>query len=326
MRSDYNPLFLQVILIIGLLISGCSSSNQEAPLAGNAHPSSWSDPKLKNTEAFHGVRVQTDGTRECTTCHGGNLNGTGEVVGCRECHFTPEGSKIPVNAEWLHGMDRHHEFEADMVVCNTCHAHERDFGAAPEACHDCHGVGTDHVLGRALLDPNSPDFHGTGVLDTCSSCHDVSVKCWQCHFGSSGSRVPPGSSWTHGNNSAHADYVASQATCNQCHDLNRTYGNGPASCHDCHLHATGEAYLDKTGAAFHGDQAQDGCSDCHDMVADCGSCHFGSSGSRVPPGSSWTHGNNRAHQDLGSYRAVCNQCHDLNRSYGNGPGNCHDCH
>jgi hypothetical protein len=326
MLKKHRHRWFPAIVIMALLAYGCSDKNPDAPLFGNAHLLSWANPQFKGTETFHGSDVQANGTRECAACHGSDLNGLADVPGCRTCHFSPDGSKVPPEAEWVHGQDRHIEFEADTAVCNTCHAHERKFGVEPESCHDCHGEGTNHVLGRALLDPNSSDFHATGPMETCSSCHDVSDKCYQCHFGSSGSKAPQGSGWTHGNNTQHAGYTSNQATCNACHDLNRTYGNGPASCHDCHLHDTGQAFLDKTSATFHGDDPQAGCADCHDPVTDCSSCHFDASGSKAPQGTGWTHGNNPQHAVYTSDQATCNTCHDLNRSYGNGPESCHDCH
>jgi hypothetical protein len=62
----------------------------------------------------------------------------------------------------------------------------------------------------------------------------LSQKCFQCHFGQDGSKSPQGSGWNHGDNSEHEDYESYQDTCNLCHDLNRSYGNEPESCHDCH--------------------------------------------------------------------------------------------
>jgi hypothetical protein len=71
-------------------------------------------------------------------------------------------------------------------------------------------------------------------METCSNCHEENDKCFQCQFDSSGSKASPGSGWSRGNNTQHATYVSSQATCNECHTLNRSYGNGPSNCHDCH--------------------------------------------------------------------------------------------
>jgi hypothetical protein len=116
--------------------------------------------------------------------------------------------------------------------------------------------------------------------------------------------------------------------CNQCHTLERSYGNGPAACHDCHGkqygHVLGQPWLDPKSAEFHGDSTLT-CSSCHDLKTECSSCHFGETGSKAPTGSTWTHGTT-PHNKLSSSKAVCNQCHTLERSYGNGPAACHDCH
>ena len=114
--------------------------------------------------------------------------------------------------------------------------------------------------------------------------------------------------------------------CNTCHDLNRSYGNRPPICHDCHglpsSHVTGEAWLNRTSPDFHGSSTLT-CADCHDLGTECNACHFGASGNTSPTG--WTHGTT-PHDQLEAEGDVCNSCHDLNRGYGNGPESCHDCH
>jgi DMSO/TMAO reductase YedYZ molybdopterin-dependent catalytic subunit len=87
-----------------------------------------------------------------------------------------------------------------------------------------------HLMGEPWLNKTSPDFHGVSLLN-CADCHDLSIRCYECHFGASGSKSPPG--WTHG--TVPHDYLTDSApVCTTCHDLNRSYGNGPISCHDCH--------------------------------------------------------------------------------------------
>ena len=91
--------------------------------------------------------------------------------------------------------------------------------------------GLPHLMGEPWLNKTSPDFHGDSLLN-CADCHDLSIRCNECHFGASGSKAPPG--WTHG--TFPHDYLTDSApVCTTCHDLNRSYGNGPASCHDCHV-------------------------------------------------------------------------------------------
>ncbi len=68
-------------------------------------------------------------------------------------------------------------------------------------------------------------------------------------------KSPTGPTWTHGT-TPHNQLAASEAVCNKCHTLERSYGNGPAACHDCHGtqsdHVLGQPWLDPKSAQFHG--------------------------------------------------------------------------
>jgi len=89
-------------------------------------------------------------------------------------------------------------------------------------------------------------------------------------------------------------------------------------------HPRGAAWLDRSGADFHGHSPL-ACEDCHELGRECATCHFGPEGSRVSPGSRWRHGRS-GHEGQGAAPAVCTRCHALSRSLGHGPGRCHDCH
>jgi len=336
-----------VIALFLLALTGCGSeSNQAAPGGGTGgnqvHPLAWLNPLDAD---FHGIAFTTQGSDACASCHGLDLGGSGAVPGCDTCHFDLADftSRVPVGTTWVHGTIPHSQFLTQGDVCNSCHDALRQFpGQGPASCHDCHvGVAT-HPTGQAWLDPNSPTFHGTDptVPDGCAACHGtdfmggtVGVSCYDCHFGPTGSRVPVGSSWTHGT-VPHDTLAANEAVCNACHDLNRSYGNGPGSCHDCHGtvtgHASGATWMDKTLATFHGNSSLD-CTMCHgvDLTGgtagvSCYQCHFDPTGSRTPPGSSWNHGQS-GHRSYTSYQTVCINCHTTNQTYGNQP-NCHNCH
>lgn len=179
-----------------------------------------------------------------------------------------------------------------------------------------------HPLEDPWLNKTSPDFHGNSSLN-CTECHDLSNECDECHFGASGSKSTP--DWVHGT-TPHEQLGARGPVCNTCHDLNRSYGNGPGICHDCHgpsgIHVTGESWLNKTSPDFHGSSSLN-CAECHDLSTECSECHLDPSGSKST--SDWVHGT-ASHAHLTGSGPVCNTCHDLNRSYGNGPGACHDCH
>jgi hypothetical protein len=323
----YGLIFLLTAVIVQ---ANCSDPNNDAPLSNHVHPQTWNNTRFLKSIGFHGVPVNLQGTASCLICHGSNLQGSENIPGCHTCHFGPDGSRVPNGIDWTHGQDQHPALEAYASVCNECHRVQRAFDTGPDACHDCHGTGVDHPLGQAWLDKGSQQFHGDESLDACSDCHNPDQKCIICHFGATGSKASPGSGWNHGNNDAHRDYETFAATCNQCHDLNRSYGHAPPDCHDCHGegadHLLGQAWLDKNSQLFHGDASLDNCSECHTLSQACFECHFGANGSKTPPGYGWNHGNNEDHRLHASYAAVCNQCHNLNRSYGNPPETCHDCH
>ncbi len=292
------------------------------------HDEEWANPEYRGTREFHGTVVKNRGnTLLCKVCHGASLQGNEEVRGCYECHFGPDGGRTPDGSAWQHGLILHDIQSPKEPVCNSCHELYRNYGLNPGTCHDCHAIAPElHPLGKSFLDKKSTEFHGKSTL-VCSSCHDLKSKCSTCHFDATGSKSPPASSWTHGSTASHKQLSSSEAVCNTCHDLNRSYGNGPATCHDCHAqqtHVLGQAWLDPKSAQFHGDSTLT-CSSCHDLNTKCASCHFGASGSKKPASSTWTHGTT-PHNQLAASEAVCNACHTLERSYGNGPATCHDCH
>lgn len=222
------------LLVLMFFTLACSEKNSEAPYYSKVHFQAWYNPQFVNTEQFHGTDVEAQGTASCIKCHDINEEGQKDIPGCFKCHFGTDGSKVPAESDWTHGFEHHIEFQDNQTVCNYCHDFERYFGTGPDTCHDCHGAGESHVLGQEWLDPNSQQFHGASSQEDCSTCHDLSVKCSQCHFGPTGSKAPIGSGWEHGNNEDHRNYVSYMDTCNQCHTLNRLYGNEPSNCHDCH--------------------------------------------------------------------------------------------
>ena len=320
------------LVLLMLLAGSCSERNMDAPLPNKVHVAGWSNTQFADTTLFHSAEVSTAGQDDCTKCHDLDGKGTEAIPGCFACHFGPDGSSVPPGSDWTHGLDRHEPFEDEQDVCNACHDQGRTYGTGPAVCHDCHGSGVTHVLGRPWLDNTQPGYHGSQSQENCASCHALSVRCSQCHFGTDGDKAPVGSGWEHGNNEEHENFEANIDTCNQCHALNRSYGKEPATCHDCHEgvenHVLGRSWLDPNGAEFHGTPPQTdlACDACHVPSVRCSQCHFGTTGSRTPAGSGWEHGNNDQHKTFESRIDTCNQCHTLNRSYGNGPASCHDCH
>ncbi len=327
------------------LIPSCLECHAYGDSDQNVHPPSWLNPSAADN---HSNAVVRDGEASCKRCHGADLNGGTIIPGCAVCHFDRLGSRTPTGSSWLHAASPHGQHTAESDTCNRCHDIFREFGLPPASCHDCHDSVVSHPTGQVWLDKKSSRFHGIDArndLASCAQCHGddyrggtSGVGCYACHFSRSGSKVPSGSTWTHGT-TPHETLAGSATVCNQCHALNRRYGNGPASCHDCHgaaaTHPTGQVWLDKKSSRFHGIDARNdlaACAQCHGddyrggtSGVGCYSCHFSRTGSKVPAGVSWTHGAT-PHEALASSEAVCNKCHGLSRNYGNGPSSCHDCH
>ena len=262
----------------------------------------------KTSPDFHG-----GSTLICAGCHDLSTR-------CADCHFGESGSKTP--SDWVHGMTSHEQLQADSEVCNTCHDLNRGYDNGPESCHDCHGEPDSHVSGESWLNKASPDFHGSSTL-TCAGCHDLAVECNECHFGASGNTSPTG--WTHGTD-PHDQLETDGDVCNTCHDLNRGYGNGPGSCHDCHAldaaHAVPfsghelQAISDPTscqechGASFNGGSGP-ACSMCHTAglpltALNCTSCHSAPPAGTVYPN---TDGGHTVHNLLTGVTGACTICH-----------------
>ena len=223
-----------VIICVTIKLEGCSNQNPFGPPENSVHPASYIDPMFLGTTQFHGSDTAKNGVGSCRICHGADLDGTDTKSGCYDCHFDLNGSREPESSNWLHGTNPHSNPAEYLSTCNRCHNFMRSYEYPPETCHDCHGQGLNHVLGQPWLDKKSTDFHGDQDLLDCGNCHDLSSECSQCHFDASGSKTPPASDWYHGSSEDHDGTSTYIAVCNQCHSLNRDYGNPPSSCHDCH--------------------------------------------------------------------------------------------
>ncbi|MBW1988062.1 MAG: hypothetical protein JRI97_00810 [Deltaproteobacteria bacterium] len=227
-------LFRLAAVLFAAGLFSCAQENSQAPKGGDVHSTEWVNVKFLGTEKFHGEAVAEGNLQSCKVCHGPDLVGVDDAAGCYVCHFGPDGAMAPAGTGWTHGLADHFKYAAYAAVCNLCHGIHRAFGLAPLACHDCHGTGLNHPLGQPWLDKDSLDFHGLLTDFTgCSACHDPDFYCYQCHFGPDGAMAPAGTGWTHGVKS-HMDYRQYAPVCNQCHEVNRTYANPPAACHDCH--------------------------------------------------------------------------------------------
>jgi len=229
-----------LFLLLPLLhLNGCGDPNKEAVFASHPIGQSWLDSGSAN---FHGDASEL-ATANCTECHGSDYLGGSSGVSCDNCHFGPNGDKVPSGSNWNHGDTPHDSLSAEAATCNACHSILRSYGDGPNSCHDCHGGAANHATGEQWLNPSINGYHGDVAEQSavsCQACHGSNylggssgVSCSECHFGPSGSKVPPGVNWNHGF-SNHDNREAYETTCNRCHTLLRSYGDGPNSCHNCH--------------------------------------------------------------------------------------------
>jgi predicted CxxxxCH...CXXCH cytochrome family protein len=313
-RMEYT---LVAIGMAALVLGGCKPRTHTRE--------EWLNPAYKNEDTFHGSVFVSSSRPLCAVCHGRNLEGRKigriEVPGCSTCHFSPGGARVPQGVAWTHGSTGHSKQESSGSVCDACHQVYASYGLEPKSCHGCHNLGVGaHALGQPWLDRKSQEFHATSALE-CSNCHDLDTKCSTCHFGPSGSKVPEESGWTHGT-LPHDSLETYGAVCNQCHSLDRSYGNGPATCHDCH-----EAHA--VPFINHGATAKQNlvyCQSCHAQHADGGpgsnprfnvpqgslaagcessGCHNQQTAHPVP----WKGADATGHQTAGNMENACVLCH-----------------
>ncbi len=327
---DSTPWLLAGTILAALVLSGCATPNDD--VGGGVHAADWADPEAYKTGAFHGTVVSEDGDDGCRSCHGDDLAGNGRAPGCTACHSDPGGGH---GSGWVPGSAHGAAAVADFVGCQMCHGADYRGGIAEISCYLCHdGPGLDHPS-DAWLDPAADGFHGNDDAD-CARCHgedgrggSARVGCYDCHFGPDGSRVPPGSDWSHGS-LVHGDLEADGAVCNACHRMTRDATAEPATCHDCHGdsgHPAGWATPDQHGAAAKSGFAA--CQACHgedyrggSADISCYLCHDGPGLDH--PADGWLDA--AADGFHGADGADCAECHGEDLRGGGTSTGCYDCH
>ena len=162
-------------VIVLLLAAGCSSSNSDAPRAGQVHPQNWA--------ALHGAGAKTD-LASCRTCHGADYLGGGIGVSCFDCHLAgPPFAMHP--AEWTDVVSGHQGFAESYswTTCATaaCHGATLQGGDAGPSCLRA-TLGT--VACHPGVDPPAPGNHVASFTDPAN--HGPLAKtrqlyCRNCH-------------------------------------------------------------------------------------------------------------------------------------------------
>ncbi|HAD04106.1 MAG: hypothetical protein A2091_06645 [Desulfuromonadales bacterium GWD2_61_12] len=182
------------LLLATLLLAGCSDSNPEAPLAGEAHPQGWIDQ--------HASAANAD-LASCQSCHGAGFTGSGNAVSCFSCH--PSGPPFALHPAWwgTDALNEHLHFHnavnpAERLSWTTCatadchgvalHGGTRNapscfsasFVNGSGATNGCHAGGppAPHVTGGAYADPA---LHGAAAKDSASINESMGNYCLNCH-------------------------------------------------------------------------------------------------------------------------------------------------
>ena len=171
MRIDRFHL-LALLLLTLLSVAGCSNSNSEAPLPGQAHPQNWL--------LQHPTEAKAD-LAGCTICHGTDFRGGSVGVACFDCHLSGPPFTIHPN-DWTAPVTDHQNFaqKYSWTGCANaaCHGPQLQGGTVGPSCLNssasCH----------ANTGGDPPPPHATGFQDP--ALHGPQAKpnqfyCRNCH-------------------------------------------------------------------------------------------------------------------------------------------------
>ncbi len=177
MMSHYKSLF--VLLLLAVSLGGCSKENSDAVYG--AHPEGWLC--THSTEALQNASG-------CTSCHGADYNGSGQVPGCFSCHLgsAPTFSAHPDSWANVNTDHRTFAFENSWTTCAVADCHGGDLQGGSNslcatgpscftaACHPAPGSPpAAHVM------PFAPaNLHGPDAKNFYSDQHG-SFYCRNCH-------------------------------------------------------------------------------------------------------------------------------------------------
>lgn len=199
-----HNLFRSTLLIFSAtaLVTGCSTSNSEAPV--DIHPADW----------YQRHRLTTTNSafvNECGGCHVvKNLPASASPPGCfsvsfdgRGCHANGPGqASHPLDGSFLNGAVHGKVAKADLTACQVCHSSNPSGGpgsnprfnvgiqsgpAPGTGCEQCHGANYAHPA--AWAGPNSTFHYSAGNIQAaCTLCHGVTLdggvglNCKSCHI------------------------------------------------------------------------------------------------------------------------------------------------
>ena len=198
---------------------------------------------VKQKSGFHGRNVMV-AKSECASCHAEHLGRTANIIPLEKIVFNHAETDFP-----LEGAHK-------MALCDSCHAKDKKFSAAPHSCFACHEKDQPHMgnLGnKCETCHNAAQWKKVAAFDhgktkfSLRGAHEK-VACLGCHAGEV--------------------YKGLSAACNDCHAIQDVHaGKFGAACQDCHTFEKWKgASFDhgkKTRFALLGAHAKARCSDCH---------------------------------------------------------------
>jgi len=215
------------------------------------------DP-LWATRSYHGLAAE-EGTLNCFTCHGAQLQGSGSAVACDSCHNTVDPG-WRTNCVFCHGG-----YAGDTSGAPPVDLHDNTLASATKTvgAHVAHVQRTNHPAwdcAQCHARPSSVTSAGhmyDGVNDTTAGVAEVALGAGLSPAGS----YDPGSAtcsnlYCHGNGQVNASAPAFTTTINTCDACHPASGSSAAQL----------ATMSGRHATHIGRGAS--CSSCHGMVVD----------------------------------------------------------
>ncbi len=314
MNRHQFPLILVLFLLP--MLWACSSSNDQAPAAGQVHGRKYL--------ILHASEARDD-LAGCKSCHGSRLDGLSHTGSCLTCH--PEGEPITV-----HGSPYSDPSEHGIAARGNL-----------RQCFACHGSAPNRFDGGFLSDPGM--YNAPNANCSAAGCHSVA--------GAHPTRWQGDNDITAGHLSTHR--VVSRDTidtgCAICHQVTAGgpqprqdapscfspgFTNSDGSTNGCHAGGPGPAHdMPYDSPDLHGGDAKAdlaACQDCHGTPGttgfdggtsgtSCAACHpdAGAHPTRWQGDNDITADYLSSHRNAGKQSTACAICHDVVE--GNTPAN-----
>ncbi|MDX2469847.1 MAG: cytochrome c3 family protein [SAR324 cluster bacterium] len=187
---------------------------------------------------MHGKKLYK-GAKNCTACHGTNLNGNGPVPGCYSCHDALWQTDDHTN---IKGGVAHKPSMTFSTTCTDCHGTDLKGSMSRPSCYSCHDdVWTD--LETRHTDNVSGSYHGpnrTTPNRDCAGCHGTDLdgsanapSCYSCHYNKwDGAADHDVLVYGVGHKAQYNNPLSSD--CTDCHGSNLKGSKDAPSCYTCH--------------------------------------------------------------------------------------------